>query len=225
MLKDLVILGIGGMGREAHQIVEDINAAALQFNFLGFLDEKWENHGLDIHGFPVLGGIDWLVEHGHVDLYVVVAIGNTMARRNIVGSIEKRCKVTFQKLVHPRAWIGNRVAIGDGAIICADARLTTDITIGDHVIVNVGATVCHDSHIHNYVTISPSVNVSGAVHVGDGCDLGTGSAIIQGKKIGSWSIVGAGAVVINDVACDVTVVGAPAKVIKTRQSGWHLGSE
>lgn len=63
------------------------------------------------------------------------------------------------------------------------------------------------------------------MHVGYGCDLGTGRATFQGGEIGSRVIVGAGAVVINDVACDVTVVGAPAKVIKTRQSGWHLGSE
>lgn len=62
------------------------------------------------------------------------------------------------------------------------------------------------------------------MHVGYGCDLGTAGPLFR-EKIGSWVIVGAGAVVINDVACDVTVVGAPAKVIKTRQSGWHLGSE
>lgn len=220
-----MIFGIGGMAREAHQIVEDINALAPQFNFLGFVDENRTNHGRDIHGFPVLGGIDWLEQHGHADLHVVIGVGNTAARHKIVASVQQRCNVNFLKLVHPRAWIGHRIAIGEGAIICADARLTTDITIGRHVIVNVGATVCHDSHIHDYVTISPSVNVSGAVDVGDGCDLGTGSAIIQGKKIGSWSIVGAGAVVIHDVACDVTVVGAPAKVIKIRQSGWHLGLE
>lgn len=225
MLKNLVIFGIGGMAREAHQIVEDINALASQFNFLGFVDENRANHGLSIHGFPVLGGIDWLEQHGHADLQVVIGVGNTTARRKIVASIEQRCKVSFLTLVHPRAWIGNRVTIGEGAIICADARLTTDIAIGRHVIVNVGATVCHDSNIHDYVTISPSANISGAVQVGAGCDLGTGSAIIQGKNIGSWSIVGAGAVVIHDVACDVTVVGAPATVIKTRQPGWHLGSE
>lgn len=225
MPEDLVIFGIGGMAREAHQIVEDINALAPQFNFLGFIDENAANHGLDIHGFPVLGGMEWLAQHGHAGLQVVIGVANTSARQKIVADIEQCCKVSFRKLVHPRAWIGNRVTLGEGAIICADARVTTDITIGRHVIVNVGATVCHDSNIHDYVTISPSVNVSGAVQVGAGCDLGTGSAIIQGKNIGSWSIVGAGAVVIHDVACDVTVVGAPATVIKTRQPGWHLGSE
>ena len=150
MLRDLVIFGIGGMAREAHQIVEDINALAPQFNFLGFVDENRTNHGRDIHGFPVLGGIDWLEQHGHADLHVVIGVGNTAARHKIVASVQQRCNVNFLKLVHPRAWIGHRIAIGEGAIICADARLTTDITIGRHVIVNVGATVCHDSCLDSW---------------------------------------------------------------------------
>ncbi|MGK5062604.1 acetyltransferase [Janthinobacterium sp. LB3P112] len=221
MYKNLVIFGIGGMGREAHQIVEDINATAPEFNFLGFLDEKRENHGCDVHGFPVLGGLEWLEQHS--DTYVVIAIGNTSARRKIVASIEQRCEVKFLKLVHPHAWIGNRVVIGDGAIICSGARLTTDIVIGKHVIVNVDARIFHDARIHDYVTIAPSVNIAGAVQVGEGCDFGIGSTIIQGKSIGPWSIIGAGTVVIHDVTSDVTVVGVPAKVIKTRQPGWHHG--
>jgi sugar O-acyltransferase (sialic acid O-acetyltransferase NeuD family) len=223
MYKNLVIFGIGGMGREAHQIVEDINVVAPEFNFLGFLDEKRENHGCDVHGFPVLGGLEWLEQHSDIDVHVVIAIGNTIARKKIIARIEQSCDVKFHKLVHPQAWIGNRVAIGDGAIICAGARLTTDIVIGKHVIVNVGAAIFHDAHIHDYVTVAPSVNISGAVQVGEGCDLGIGSIIIQGKSIGPWSIIGAGTVVIHDVASDVTVVGVPAKVIKTRQPGWHHG--
>lgn len=70
--------------------------------------------------------------------------------------------------------------------------------------------------------------MSPAVHVGDGCDSGPAVSLFR-EKFFSWAIVGAGAgvgaVVINDFACDVKVVGAPAKVIKIRQSGWHLGSE
>ena len=44
--------------------------------------------------------------------------------------------------------------------------------------------------------------------------MGSGSTVIQGKKIGKASIVGAGAVVIKDVDIYSTVVGVPAKIIK-----------
>ena len=60
----------------------------------------------------------------------------------------------------------------------------------------------------------PSVNVSGATNIGHGVELGTGMQIIQGKTVGDYSIVGAGAVVVRDIPAKCTVVGSPAKPIK-----------
>jgi acetyltransferase-like isoleucine patch superfamily enzyme len=48
-----------------------------------------------------------------------------------------------------------------------------------------------------------------------------GANIIQGHSIGSWSINGAGAVVIENIPANVTAVGVPARVIKIREKGWH----
>jgi sugar O-acyltransferase (sialic acid O-acetyltransferase NeuD family) len=221
-MKNLVIFGTGGFAREVHQIVEDINSQLPTLNFLGFLDEDYEHHNTDVHGCKVLGGIDWLIKADINDIFIVVAIGSPKNKRKIVEIIKKKTKAKFATLIHPRAWIGSRVTIGDGSIICAGALITTDITLGNHVIVNIGSTVGHDAVMQDYVTVAPTVNVSGAVWVGEGTDLGTGSTIIQGKKIGAWSIVGAGAVVVNDIDANVTVVGAPARTIKSRHVGWHL---
>ena len=38
-MRDLVIVGAGGHGRETLDIVEAINADALTWNFLGFVDD------------------------------------------------------------------------------------------------------------------------------------------------------------------------------------------
>lgn len=48
----------------------------------------------------------------------------------------------------------------------------------------------------------------------EGAQVGVGASIKQNITIGKWSIVGAGAVVINDVPDNVVVVGNPAKIIK-----------
>ena len=45
-------------------------------------------------------------------------------------------------------------------------------------------------------------------------ELGTGMQIIQGKKIGKESILGAGTVVVKDIPEKCTAVGSPARVIK-----------
>ena len=222
-MKNLVLFGTGGMAREANQLAEDINEVAPTLNVLGFLDEEESNHGKKINGLPVLGGLEWLNSPAANLAFVTVCIGNTVAKRKVVLQIEKNTNAQFLSLIHPTAWIGNRVRIGDGSIICAGSLITTDIAIGNHVIVNIGSTINHDATVADYVTIAPSVKITGAVQVKEGADLGVGSAIVQGITIGEWSIIGAGAVVINDIDPNVTAVGAPAKAVKSRPVGWHLG--
>ena len=50
--------------------------------------------------------------------------------------------------------------------------------------------------------------------VESGAFVGIGATIIQGIRVGYEAIVGAGAVVIEDVAPMSTVVGVPARPIK-----------
>lgn len=223
-MKNLVIFGSGGFGREVHQLVKDINFSWNEYpkwNLVGFLDGNTEKHGSTIHELPVLGGVEWLADNP--DTSVVVAIGSPAAKRRVVEQIRSLATAPFATLVHPKAWLGDNVTLGEGCILCAGNMITTDIRIGKHVIVNLSCTVGHDAVIEDYVTVFPGVNVSGAVHVQAGADLGTGAKIIPGVTVGQWSIVGAGAVVVRNIPANVTAVGAPAKTIKERPDGWHRG--
>ena len=219
-MKDLVIFGTGGFAREVHQVALDLGAEGAGWNVLGFLDGNVERHGTSVHELPVLGDETWLT--GRSDVWVVVAIGSTPSKQRVVRALERAGCRRFASLVHPRAWVGNGVQVGEGTLICAGTLITTDIRIGRHVILNLDCTVGHDAELGDYVTVAPSVNISGAVRVGEGCDLGTGSTVIQGIRIGHWSVVGAGAVVVRDLEPNVTAVGVPAKPIKTRSEGWQL---
>ena len=51
---------------------------------------------------------------------------------------------------------------------------------------------------------------------GECVELGTGAHIIQGKTVGAYSVVGAGAVVIRDIPECCTAVGNPAKPLRKR---------
>lgn len=218
----LVIFGSGGHAREVHQLVEAINAVQASIDFLGFLDSDPAKHGTLVHGMPVLGGADWLADPERASVHIVVGIGSPAAKRRVVHSLPKGEASPFLTLIHPRACVGHRVQLGNGCTICAGVQITTDVSVGHHVIVNTGAMLCHDVQVGDYVTIAPSAVLSGAVKVGEGADIGVGCTSIQGKTIGSWSITGAGSVLINDVPENETVVGVPAKSIKRKPSGWHL---
>jgi sugar O-acyltransferase (sialic acid O-acetyltransferase NeuD family) len=220
-VRDLVIFGTGGFAREVHQLVEDINADRSTWNVLGFLDDDPSRVGETIHGLPVLGARDWL---GDTSVSVAVGVGVPQTRWRIVGGLQRAYpSIEFPTLLHPLAWVGNRIELGEGTIACAGTRLTTDLVVHDHVQLNLDATVGHDSVVHPFTTVAPGVNISGRVTIGEGCDLGTGAAIIQGVSIGAWTVVGAGAVVVRDLPANVTAVGAPAKPVKERPDGWHRG--
>lgn len=174
-----------------------------------------------MHELPVLGATDWLRAHDQVS--VALGVGATPTRRRLAKVVASKAPGRFPTLVHPGAWIGNRVVLGEGSIVCAGCLVTTDIRIGSFVIVNLDCTVSHDTVIEDFATIAPGVNISGNVHIGEGCDLGTGATLIQGITVGAWSILGAGAVVVRDLPANVTAVGIPAQVIKERPEGWYEG--
>lgn len=222
MTRDLVILGTGGMARELHQLIEDLNADGGGWHAVGFLDDVAEHIGTQVHDLPVLGPRDWIDGRGAIS--VAVGVGATAARRLMVNELVRRnSEIVFPTLVHPRAWVGNRIELGEGAVICAGSSLTTDLRVGRHVIMNVECTISHDTVVADFVTLAPGVNVAGAVRIGEGCDVGAGATVIQGIEIGEWTVLGAGSVVNRDIPPNVTAVGIPAKPIKERPSGWQEG--
>ena len=216
-MKDIVIFGVGGLGREVAELIEDINEDKKIWNLLGWLDGNSEKHGEMVHCLPVLGDASWTAKN--VGTSVIVAVGGPKVKRNIVQSLGD---CAFGTLIHPNVKIRSRVRVGEGSIICEGTQITTNIEIKRHVVINIGCTVGHDTIIEDFSTIAPGVNDSGNVSIDEGVDVGTGSRIIQGIRIGAWSIVGAGAVVSRDLASNITAVGVPAKVIKERENGWHL---
>ena len=212
-MKNLYIVGAGGFGREVAWLVERINEKEKTWNLKGFIDDNIELQETTEGGYPVVGSCDYLTSIDEM-VWVVCAVGNAKVRKKIIEKLEQFSNISFATLVDPAVISSKRVDIGEGSIICAGTILTVDILVGKHVIINLNCTIGHNDIIDNFVTVYPGVHISGNVKVGECTELGTGMQIIQGKKIGCRSIMGAGAVVIKDVPDDCTAVGNPAKIIK-----------
>jgi sugar O-acyltransferase (sialic acid O-acetyltransferase NeuD family) len=219
-MKPLLIYGAGGFAREVLELVRDINRSGEQWDVLGFLSDDADSWGRVLNDVPILGGEPELEKHAD-GIDVVLGIGSPAAKRKIVERLRKH-RVRWPSLVHPNVVMSSFVDLGDGVVITAGNVLTANIKLGDFAMVNLACTVGHDCLVGRYSTISPGVNVSGHVRLGDGCDIGTGSSFVQGVSLGEWSIVGAGAVVSKDLPPNCTAVGVPARVIKERDPGWHL---
>jgi sugar O-acyltransferase (sialic acid O-acetyltransferase NeuD family) len=217
MLKSLVIVGAGGFGREVLEIFKDHNAISNTWDILGFVDQNDNLHGKIVNGYPILGGLDWLRKHNNDKLGCVCAIGICETRKRIIEELHE-IGIKFYNAIHPTVVMSEFVELGYDVIICGGSILTVNIKIGDHVHINLGCTIGHDARIGSYCTLNPKVAINGNDHLGEGVYVGTGATFIQQVSVGSWTTIGAGAVVIENIPENVVAVGVPAKVIKTKPS-------
>lgn len=213
-MKDIIIIGAGGVGREVAFIIEEINKEMPMLNILGFIDDNKEIHGKVINGYSVLGDLSYLDNyHGKEEKpEVVIAIANYNVKKNIVLKINNR--FNFATIIHPEVSIHNTVTIGNGSIIYKGVIMTTNITIGNHVIVSPKCGIGHDSIIKDYVSLLWNVNISGNDVIEEGVLIGSAATVIQGKNVAQGAIIGAGAVVVKDILSNTTNVGVPSSVIK-----------
>ncbi|HAT76373.1 MAG TPA: acetyltransferase [Flavobacterium sp.] len=146
------------------------------------------------------------------DLFII-SIGNNKVRK----IISEKYNFRFGIFIHEKSIISKSAYIDEGTVVMPGAVVNSNAKIGKHCIINTSSVIEHDCTILNFVHICPNVSLAGDVIIDEGTQVGIGAIIIQGVKIGKWAIIGAGAVIINDVPDFAVVVGNPGKIIKLSQ--------
>jgi sugar O-acyltransferase (sialic acid O-acetyltransferase NeuD family) len=205
-MKDLVIIGAGGFGREVFCWARE---SAGEWIIAGYLDDNpraLDGFGPDLP--PILGSVQ-----AHVPKpseVFVCAIGQVAAKRRCIESILSRGGA-FTTVVHATAVHSRRAALGKGVILCPYSIVSSDAQIGDFVTVNLHSSVAHDSVIGRWCQLHCHVDITGGVTLGEGVLVGSHASVLPGVKVGDGAVIGAGSVVNRDVAAGVTVFGAPAR--------------
>jgi UDP-2-acetamido-3-amino-2,3-dideoxy-glucuronate N-acetyltransferase len=141
------------------------------------------------------------------------------------------------------AIIGNRTKIWHFCHIRSTAKIGKDCVFGQNCYVGVDVVVGNNVHAQNNVSIYEKVVLEDDVFLGPsmvftndliprskypkassdeyletyvekGATIGANATIVCGVRIGKYSLIGAGAVVIEDVKPHSVVVGNPAKHIR-----------
>ena len=114
--------------------------------------------------------------------------------------------------IHPGAKIGKNLFIdhGMGVVIGETSEIGKNVTIY-HAVTLGGISPSIDSERQRHEKRHPTI--------GDDVVIGSGAQIIGPVKVGNGSRIAANAVVVNDVPENSTMVGVPAKVIKTGNKG------
>lgn len=105
-------------------------------------------------------------------------------------------------------WIGRGCQIGDGTRIQTGAFIPNDTVIGKGVFIGPNVTMTDDKYPRAGAPYEPN-----PPFLHDGCSIGAGAVILPGVRIGFGAVVGAGAVVTQDVAAHTTVLGCPARAV------------
>jgi UDP-perosamine 4-acetyltransferase len=208
---DVIIVGAGGHGR----VVLDILRTAGQHRAVGFLDANPDLHGTEVAGLPVLGHLNMLPRLKSKGIgSAMVAIGDNRVRQSYAHKLAA-AGLELVQAIHPSAVISATAAIGRNVMVAPGAIVCTDARIADGTIVNTAAAVDHECDIGEAAFLAPGARLAGRVTVGEGAFIGIGASVLPCLSIGAHAVVGGGALVREDVPPGATVVGVPARIIKT----------
>lgn len=208
----LGIFGTSGFAREVNDIAIELGYRTIFIARDQAERDAWTSKG------------DVILESNiakYPEMKFTIGIGENMVRQKVAQRYSS--EYHFVNLIHPSASFGsdqlNIINSSAGVIVCAGVRFTNNIQVGNFSIFNLNTTIGHDVIVDEFVNVSPGANISGNVHIGARCWVGTGAAINQGKDnkkltIGQDTMIGSGAIVVKDCEPNAVYVGAPAKRIK-----------
>ena len=116
------------------------------------------------------------------------------------------------------AWIGDRCSIGHACFIGHGCRIQNHVsifdgvTLEDDVFIGPSCVFTNVKHPRAHVSRKDSY---GRTLVCRGASIGANATVMAGVTIGEYAMIGAGAVVLEDVRPHAVVVGSPA-----RRVGW-----
>ena len=132
------------------------------------------------------------------------------AQSYVQGRFDGRCVIGENSWIGPHAYL--------------DAR---DLVIGEYVGWGPGAKVLGSAHrgVPADVPIVQTDLEIRSVRIGDWADVGMNAVILPGVTVGKGAIVGAGAVVVEDVPPFAIVAGVPARFLRWRPGHVPRGSK
>lgn len=208
-MKNLVIAGAGPHCK----VVLDIIKSTQLWTPVGILDAGRQECVL---GIPVIGDDTKAAELFDKGIrYAFVAIGNNSIRKKVSENLIEM-GYTMATIISPSAVVSPYAVIGAGTVVMPGAVINVDASVGEGCIINTNSSIDHDCQIGPYVHIAPGCAVSGSTRIGAQTFLGTRAGAIDGITIGSQVMIGAGAIVVNDIPNCCTALGVPARVVKER---------
>jgi len=216
-MEKIIVVGSSGHAK----VVIDIIEKERRFTIIGLTD-PFKQPYIEVLGYKILGGqreIPRLIDKFGID-GAIIAIGNNWNRYLVFNEIKQCCPdLKFVTGVHPFSHVGREVSIGDGSVIMPGAVINNGAKIGRFCIVNTAASIDHECVLEDFTSVAPGATLGGGVKVGKHSTISLGAKVIDKISIAEHVVVGAGAVVVNNLPDRVVAYGSPARIIRQRIVG------
>lgn len=207
-----LVIVAGGSGQHAAVVYEAALLSSIAIS--GFVTLS-ADPGAGLFDCRWLGQVEAAVDQGiGRDSQFIVACGDNALRRKISEYVMAQ-GLRLATITHPAAIVSPSADVGPGTVVLAGAIIGPRARLGCGVIVNHAASIDHDCKVADFANICPGARLAGAVRCGPAAFVGMNASILQGLQLGEAAIVGAGAVVTQDVLPAQTVVGMPARPLRS----------
>lgn len=206
-MKNLIIIGAGGMGRTLYSNALESVGYGKKFVVKGFIDDNLQALD-DYPNYPsVIGTIkDYQPQPDDV---FISSIGGAV-RRPCMEEIIRRGG-EFMELIHQTARILTNAKLGKGNFVGAYTVIGNDAVVGDYNMIQAYTVIGHDARIGSWNRIDTHVTCVGGTVVEDDVNIHTSAVISHKVVVESGAHVGALSFVIRRVKAGTTVMGNPAK--------------
>lgn len=210
-MKDLIIVGAGGLGRKVFVCLRRLNTDH-KWNILGFIDDNanaLEGKKCDLE---IIGKIsDWQPTEDQV---FVMGISDPKVKHKVSDLLLAK-GAKFETVVSPDVLLGDYVQIGEGSVIMTPYNVESGVEIGRFVTM-LGSTIALDGRIGDYSTTAGFANLTNA-DIGREVYVGSHAVILENVKVGDGAFVSVGSVVMKDVPANMQVFGYPARIVGERK--------
>ena len=208
MTRSLLILGAGG-----HALSVADAAESAGFHVVGFVSDHGANSpSLAAPIFPDVSSAEW----GTLEL--ALGIGANFIREEIYAStLENYPELVMASVIHASAWVSHTAVVHAGAVVLSQASVGPGANLGIGSLINTAASLDHESQMGDFASLGPGAHTGGRVTIGARSMVGLNAGVLQGRKIGDDTVIGAHSLATQDFESNVVVLGIPCQVVKNRE--------
>lgn len=208
-MKNLIIIGARGFGREVFDLAKNTQAYKdSEFNIKGFLDDKADALA-SYDGYPpILGSVEGY-EIQDNDVFVC-ALGTVQPKKQYAQLILDKGGV-FINLVDLQANVRSDISHLKGVLIFSFVFVSVDVSLSDFVSLQQFSCLGHDAKVGKWSHMSSYSTITGYTVLEEEVMLQTAAKVVPKKTVGKGAMVGAGSLVVKNVKPGESVFGSPAR--------------